>query len=70
MVQHAISCGNMVRADQGFKELGLDLTPEFEELEKKISIRPIPMKRWRPLTRKMYESAENLGFNPKPTPKA
>ncbi|WP_048191744.1 GMC family oxidoreductase N-terminal domain-containing protein [Methanobacterium sp. SMA-27] len=65
----AISCGNMVRADQGFKELGLDLTPEFEELEKKISIRPIPMKRWRPLTRKMYESAENLGFNPKPTPK-
>jgi ferredoxin len=65
----AISCGNMVRADQGFKELGLDLTPEFEELEKKIGIRPIPMKRWRPLTRKMYESAENLGFNPKPTPK-
>ncbi len=65
----AISCGNMVRADHGFKELGLDLTPEFEELEKKISIRPIPMKRWRPLTRKMYESAENLGFKPNPTPK-
>lgn len=30
-----ISCGNMVRADRGLKCIGLDLTPEFEELEKK-----------------------------------
>jgi len=65
-----ISCGNMVRADQGLKEIGLDLTPEFEELEKKIDIQPVPMKRWRPLTRKMYESAQNLGLDPTPTPKA
>jgi len=65
-----ISCGNMVRADHGLKELGLDLTPEFDELEKKITIKPIPMKRWRPLTIKMYESAKKLGFNPHPTPKA
>jgi ferredoxin len=65
-----ISCGNMVRADHGLKELGLDLTPEFEELEKKIPIRPIPMKRWRPLTIKMYESAKKLNLNPNPTPKA
>jgi ferredoxin len=65
-----ISCGNMVRADRGLKELGLDLTPEFEELEKKIAIKPIPTKRWRPLTLKMYESAKKLGFNPNPTPKA
>jgi ferredoxin len=65
-----ISCGNMVRADHGFKELGLDLTPEFEEIEDKIDIRPIPMKRWRPLTRKMYESAKKLELNPNPTPKA
>jgi ferredoxin len=28
------------------------------------------MKRWRPLTIKMYESAKKLGFNPNPTPKA
>jgi choline dehydrogenase-like flavoprotein len=37
-----ISCGNMVRADHGFKELGLDLSPEFEELEKKLNIKAIP----------------------------
>lgn len=65
-----ISCGNMVRADNGFKEIGLDLTPEFEELENRIDIRPIPPKRWRPLTRKMYDSAKILGLNPNPTPKA
>lgn len=66
----AISCGNMVRADMGLKELGLDLTPEFDVIEQKIPIRPIPMKRWRPLTRKMYESANELNLNPHPTPKA
>ncbi len=65
-----ISCGNMVRADQGLKELGIDLTPEFEELEDRINIRTIPMKRWRPLTRKMYDSAKEMGLNPNPTPKA
>jgi choline dehydrogenase-like flavoprotein len=65
-----ISCGNMVRADNGFKELGIDLTPEFEELEERINIRPIPINKWRPLTRRMYDSAKYLGLNPHPTPKA
>lgn len=66
----AISCGNMVRADHGLKELGLDLTPEFEAIEDMIPVKPIPMKRWRPLTRRMYESAEKLNLNPHSTPKA
>lgn len=65
-----LSCGNMVRADRGLKEMGLDLTPEFEELEKTIGVKPLPEKRWRPLTRKMFESAKDLGLKPKPTPKA
>ncbi len=65
-----ISCGNMVRADHGLKEIGIDLTPEFEELEEKIGVRTVPQKKWKPLTKKMYESAKNLGLNPHPTPKA
>jgi ferredoxin len=65
-----ISCGNMVRADRGLKELGLDLTPEFEALENMIPIRPMPVKKWRPLTLKMFESAKELHLNPKATPKA
>lgn len=66
----SISCGNMVRAENGLKELGLDLTPEFEYLEKKIPIKTVPIKRWRPLTQKMYKSAQDMNLNPNPTPKA
>lgn len=29
-----LSCGNIARAEHGLKEIGLDLAPEFEELEK------------------------------------
>ncbi len=65
----AISCGNMVRAENGLKEIGLDLTPEFEELERTIRINPVPRERWRPLTQRMFDEAEKLGFAPVPTPK-
>ncbi len=65
----SISCGNMVRAENGLKEIGLDLTGEFEEIEKTLTIAPVPRNRWRPLSRQMFDTAEKLGFSPKPTPK-
>lgn len=65
-----LSCGNMVRADRGLQEIGLDLSPEFQELESWIGIQPFPMKRWRPLTRRMFDEASKLGLQPAPTPKA
>ena len=65
----SIACGNMVRAENGLKEIGLDLSAEFEEIEKSLTISPIPRERWRPLTQKMYDKAEQLGYAPKPTPK-
>ncbi len=65
----AISCGNMVRAENGLKEIGLDLSKEYEEIEKTLTITPIPRERWRPLTQQMYDKAEELGYKPKPTPK-
>ena len=65
----SISCGNMVRAENGLKEIGLDLSAEFEEIEKTLTITPIPRERWRPLTQQMYDKAEQLGYAPKPTPK-
>jgi choline dehydrogenase-like flavoprotein len=65
----SISCGNMVRAENGLKEIGLDLSPEFEEIEQALHIAPIPRERWRPLTQQMYDKAEELGYSPKPTPK-
>lgn len=64
-----ISCCNMVRAENGLKEIGLDLSAEYEEIEKTLKITPIPRERWRPLTQQMYDKAEQLGYTPKPTPK-
>ncbi len=65
----SIACGNMVRAENGLKEIGLDLSKEFEEIEKTLKICTVPKEKWRPLTRKMFEKAEEMGFSPKPTPK-
>ena len=65
----SIACGNMVRAENGLKEIGLDLSAEFEEIEKSLTISPIPREKWRPLTRQMYDTAEQLAHSPKPTPK-
>jgi len=65
----SISCGNMVRAERGLKEIGLDLSSEFEEIERTLTIRPTPREKWRPLTQRMYDEAEKLGHSPKPTPK-
>lgn len=65
-----LSCGNMVRAEHGLKEIGLDLTPEFEEIESNIGISEFPRERWQPVTENMFEAAEKLGLEPKATPKA
>lgn len=65
-----LSCGNLIRTDNGLKEIGLDLTPEFQELEDELNPIPIPEDKWRPLTRKMFQSAQDMGLDPKPTPKA
>jgi ferredoxin len=65
----SIACGNMVRADRGLKEIGLDLSKEYEEIERTLAISTIPKEKWRPLTQKMFDKALQLGFDPKPTPK-
>lgn len=65
-----LSCGNMVRAEHGLKEIDLDLTKEFDELEELIKISTFPQYRWRPVTRNMFESAQELGLEPHLTPKS
>jgi choline dehydrogenase-like flavoprotein len=65
-----LACGNMVRTDHGLKEIGLDLSKEFDEIEGMIPIKTFPKKRWRPLTSQMYASADENGLNPAPTPKS
>jgi len=65
-----VTCGNMVRADDSLREIGLDLKREYEELEGCVGIATAPMDRWRPLTREMFAVAQRRGLGPRATPKA
>ncbi len=65
-----LSCGNMVRADEGLNEIGLNLDSEFQELEDLIGVKEFPEERWRPLTQKMFQNAKKMGLDPQATPKA
>jgi len=64
-----ISTGNAVRGDGALREIGLDLTPELEELEGLMGVATVPRDLWRPLTGRMFDEAEALGLSPTPTPK-
>jgi len=64
-----LSCGNLIRAQRGLEDIGLDLTPEYDELEGELKPNPIPAENWRPVTQNMFQSAKELGLNPQPTPK-
>ena len=65
-----VSCGCMVRAESGLKDIGLDLTQEYEEMEGAMGVRTLPRERWRPLTRTMFDVAAAMGLAPQPTPRA
>lgn len=64
-----ISTGNLARGDNGLAEIGIDLAPEFQELESEIGVTETPRERWRPLSVAMFEAAEAMGLDPGPTPK-
>jgi choline dehydrogenase-like flavoprotein len=64
-----ISTGNLIRGDNGLREVGVDLTPEFDELEAAIGVTETPRDRWRPASADMFEAAQGLGMDPVPTPK-
>ena len=64
-----ISAGNLARGDNGLPGIGVDLTAEFQELEREIGVTKVPEDRWRPTSRAMFEAAESMGLEPTPTPK-
>lgn len=65
-----LACGNLVRAERGLREIGLDLSPEYAELESLLRPSPTPIERWRPVSRAMFAAAEVMGLAPQPVPKA
>jgi len=65
----SISYGCLVRAEEGFERIGLDLSPEFEELEREIGPTFVPRDQWRPMTRELFDAAERMGLSPQRMPK-
>jgi choline dehydrogenase-like flavoprotein len=64
-----ISAGNGVRADEGLREIGIDLDPEFTELEAELPLSTEHRKRWRPATKELYAACRGMGLEPWITPK-
>jgi len=65
----AISTGNAVRADGALRDLGFDLDAEFDEVYREIPVSTDHQKRWREHTRDLYAISQQMGLDPRPTPK-
>lgn len=64
-----LSAGNALRVDQDLQKLGIDLSNEFAELYKEISITTEHQEKWRDSTRRMFAICQEMGLTPQPTPK-
>jgi choline dehydrogenase-like flavoprotein len=64
-----LATGNALRLGRCLEPLGLDLSPEFDELEAAIPIGAGHRARWRPASRELFELMSREGFDPRPLPK-
>jgi choline dehydrogenase-like flavoprotein len=64
-----ISAGNAVRCDDGLRERGIDLDPEFEELGRQVPITVDHRARWGGTARRLFDACAELGLEPRPLPK-
>jgi len=64
-----LATGNAMPVDADLKALGIDLDPEFRELERQIPITTDHQARWREITRRLFAICEDMGLQPAPLPK-
>lgn len=64
-----LATGNAIRADQGLKEIGINLDEEFSELYRELPITTDHQRYWSKITRQTFETMQELGFDPQPMPK-
>jgi choline dehydrogenase-like flavoprotein len=65
-----VSAGNGVRTlEKELRELGIDLSDEFEEAERELGVRTLPDSHFGEGTKRIMAAAENLGFDVKKMPK-
>jgi choline dehydrogenase-like flavoprotein len=61
--------GNALRMDGDLRAMGFDLDAEFEEIAREIPISTAHQRRWRHSTRRLFEIFQEMGLDPRPTPK-
>jgi len=64
-----ISAGNALRMDQDLKKIGIDLSDEFNQINKEIPVSTAHQKHWKKTTRQVFKTCEDMDLNPQPTPK-
>jgi choline dehydrogenase-like flavoprotein len=64
-----LSAGNALRADEGLKEIGVDLDQEFEELAREVPVSTAHRQTWSPSTKRLFQISQDRGLDPRPTPK-
>jgi ferredoxin len=61
--------GNALRQDEALKALGIELDAEFEELAREVPVSTAHRRAWTPATRRLFALCEEMGLDPRPTPK-
>ncbi len=64
-----LATGNAVRYDGALRRLGIDLDPQFEELQRELPITTDHRKHWTETTERMFSLFEEMGLDPVVTPK-
>ncbi len=64
-----LSAGNALRMDDSLRQLGIRLDREFEELGREVPVSTAHESTWSVPTRRLFEVCEELGLEPRPTPK-
>lgn len=64
-----ISTGNVMRLDHGLQALGIDLDEEFAELFAEIPVFAGHQKKWRPLTRNVFDICQEMKLDTQVIPK-
>ena len=64
-----LATGNGLRADGPLRDIGINLDTEFARLAEEIPISAAHQRRWRPVTRRLFEICGEMGMDPLPTPK-
>ena len=64
-----LATGNAIRADKGLKEIGIHLDNEFDELYHELPITTDHQRYWSKITKRTFQTMQELGFDPQPMPK-